>query len=795
MTEGTIAAAVEGATEQYYTPYLLAAGGSATAVGWLVTVAQLVTAFCYLKVPSFVSRIGSRKRAVAWLVILDALSFIPFIIVPFVLKDHIAPVILLIYVISVVPGVAVNPIWASWITDLVPAGLRGRYLGFRSTLGGVSSLAAFIGSGLVLHYFEEEPFVGFAIIFGFATIARLVTFYIYLKMADVPSPVREDAIKFSLPEVVKAVRFSAVGKFMVFSALFYFAMFMASPYYAVFMLEDLHFSYVQFMIVICVEQVARLLIMRFWGDYADRNGNIRVVRLVCMMIPAIPLLWIVSQNFYYLIFVQALAGVAAAGFDLCTPNFIYATAPPGSRIRYVAYFRSLNSVAMALGALLGGYLATILPPVLGYSTLALFILSACVRAVVAWRMLPPVVDIAHKRGTTSNIIYRMKGMLAPDAASNGMGWALLYVPSFKLGGFGKEPAASTRETIIRGRGGEGVTMRAVQALRNRFSGEMKPRELPETIPDTAGKAALHNPAQQKALKAGKFAKLQKETVVNASPTLDPRSVVKGLEKRSRSQREEAAQAEPPANSAKTGGVMGNDWVRKAYHQSMQAGQETQEANASSAGPFQPPVMHRPDLMAKIADRLVPDSRYEAQVPGADAVRQQHILKHMTRQAEEGNKDPGPGPSGPGGILHDPGQWKAYQGKPVSGQERRGEANGMLKPEIRREPLIGKPSSPGGPPGAGNIVDEPGAAGPRLPGLLGNSEAWQKYQARESEVRNGGNPGPGFGSKAGLLGGPSAPKPPKANPGAPGDRKPPPSGPPDGTRRGWQEMDKKQRDGR
>jgi hypothetical protein len=474
-----------------------------------------------------------------------------------------------------------------------------------------------------------------------------------------------------------------------------------------------------------------------------------------MVIPAIPLLWLFSQNFYYLVGVQVLAGLAAAGFDLCTPNFIYATAPAGSRIRYVAYFRSLNSVAMALGALLGGYLALVLPPILGYSTLALFLLSAAARAVVAWRMLPPVVDIAHKRGTTSEIIYRRKGMLTTDAASYGVGWGLLYVPTFRLGNFGKDPAPSSKDSnVVRGRGGEGMTSRAILALHSRFKGEIKPREVTQEVPYTAGKAALHNPDKQKALKAGKFAPTENGPAANAAPSMDHKSAVKGLEKRSQAKQLEARE-DPPVGGAKRGGVLGSDWMRKAFKQRTEAGQGGQDANAVSAQPFQTPVMHRPELMSKIADRLSPETRSEPQAQGMNKARQQSILKQMTRQAEEKSQEAGGAQTSPGGILHDRLAWKAYEGEPTAGQESRNTSDGMLRPELRMQAQMGKAARADSSQlnGANNMDSSQKGSGIRRQGLLGNSEAWQKYQAQGPETPKRPGTGTSPGGRAGMLGPP------------------------------------------
>lgn len=427
--EGVASAASEGATEEYYVPYALAAGASASIVGWLVALAQLALAFCYLKVPDYVRKIGSRRRSILFLVSIDVVTFLPFVILPFLVRDYLVQTIFLFYILSVVPSIVVGPIWASWITDLVPVGVRGRYLGQRLTFMGASELACFIAAGVILNWFSAQVFVGFSIIFSFAALARLASWFMYWKMSDVPIIRREEVSHFGFHDVMPALKNGNVGQFMVFAASLYFTIFLALPFFAVFMLSELKFSYLAFMIVICSEQAARLVILRFWGKYADAKGSLKVVKLVSVVIPVVPVLWLVSQNIIYLVFVQMITGLAMAGFELCAANFMYGAAPAGGRIKYIALFRSLNGIGAAVGALLGGYLAIVLIPIFGHKLLALFLLSGILRGAVVLKFLPPIIDVSLKSARKPAWgTFRPKGMLADDAISDGFGWGLLYIP-------------------------------------------------------------------------------------------------------------------------------------------------------------------------------------------------------------------------------------------------------------------------------------------------------------------------------------------------------------------------------
>jgi len=78
-------------------------------------------------------------------------------------------------------------------------------------------------------------------------------------------------------------------------------------------------------------------------------------------------------------FVQMFAGFAWSGLVLCASNFIYDAVTPPKRVRCISYFNVINGTALFLGATAGGFLASRLPAMQGYSLLSLFALSGLCR--------------------------------------------------------------------------------------------------------------------------------------------------------------------------------------------------------------------------------------------------------------------------------------------------------------------------------------------------------------------------------------------------------------------------------
>jgi MFS family permease len=140
------------------------------------------------------------------------------------------------------------------------------------------------------------------------------------------------------------------------------------------------------------------------------------------MLPLMPLLWIVSPNFWYLLLVQMLSGLSWAGFTLGATNFLYDLIARENRATYLAVHNVLASAGIFCGALLGGYLGIVLPERIAFSGVSLvslspllgvFAISALTRAVILVVLLPKIREVRKVRPISfSRVIFRVTRMNA-----------------------------------------------------------------------------------------------------------------------------------------------------------------------------------------------------------------------------------------------------------------------------------------------------------------------------------------------------------------------------------------------
>src|SRR4051812_43684165 len=97
------------------------------------------------------SRFGARRTSIVAVAISRQLQ-LPLVIVPFLLLGGGARqwVFVAITAVSAILGVIGNNAWVTWMGELVPAQLRGRYFGRRTALCTLAGTLGALGAGLII---------------------------------------------------------------------------------------------------------------------------------------------------------------------------------------------------------------------------------------------------------------------------------------------------------------------------------------------------------------------------------------------------------------------------------------------------------------------------------------------------------------------------------------------------------------------------------------------------------------------------------------------------------------------
>lgn len=402
--DGIFASCMMGLTTDYITPYALSLKASAAQVGILSAAPNLVSSLVQLKSPDIVERFRSRKRIINIFVFLQALMGIPVMFVPYIFKSHTVVFLIIFITLFASLNAFALPAWASLMSEHIPNKARGKYFGWRSKILGAVTIASAFAAGFILHHFRDNVLKGFFIIFFLATLSRFLSWHFLTRMFE-PAYKMEKEHYFSLIDFISRIKKSNFAKFVIFAAGLSFCVNLSAPFFPVFMIRDLKFSYITYTVIIVTVAISQIFTVGRWGKIADRSGNIKIVRLTSLIIATLPFWWIINQNPVYLIFVQMVGGFAWSGFNLCATNFIYDAVTPQKRVRCIAYFNVFTGLALCLGALAGGSLAAVLPEVLGYKLLCLFLISGTLRFLAIFLFSGKIKEVRSTENIASKDLF------------------------------------------------------------------------------------------------------------------------------------------------------------------------------------------------------------------------------------------------------------------------------------------------------------------------------------------------------------------------------------------------------
>lgn len=420
---------VETAGNAYQSPSLISIGAQAQDVAVSTSVTNLVLSLLLLKVLPFIHARSYTKKTILLVALAGAVGWLPLIFV-FMLHIQVTSYfILFLWVINIVPSMLVLPFRDNWMSEILPSGRMGRYLSLRSAISATFFLGAFYVMGHLLDVYNGRISAGYAIAFTAAFVASFISFIIYSAIRTPVNTTAEDGSNFGLTNFLEEAGRGHLGRFILYISLFTFSVSLASPLFAVYMLNDLHFSYLTYTQMVSAEYLTRIISLSFWGKYMDRAGSLKVLRIVSYVIPIIPILWLFSSGFVYLMVIQAFSGILWAAFDLGNQTYIFQAAPEEKRFRYILYHRSLSTFSIALGAIAGGYLLKFVPPVLGNSILGVFLVSGLLRFMVVSCMLSGLKeadDIRQRRSAVSSVTPILRVPVAGGLFYNPKLWARYY---------------------------------------------------------------------------------------------------------------------------------------------------------------------------------------------------------------------------------------------------------------------------------------------------------------------------------------------------------------------------------
>ncbi|NPV54320.1 MAG: MFS transporter [Firmicutes bacterium] len=261
-------------------------------------------------------------------------------------------------------GSAGQVCYLSWVTDLIPTEIRGRFFASRVRSATIAGSITALAVGYYLD--RHSGFSNFGLVFGVASLFGIADIACYLKVNE---PVfREPAgIIKGISGILVPFGDQDFRQLLVFWSFTSFAFGIVAPFCPVYALEELRlkYSYVYFLLQI-IPSVSSIVLLGLVGRWIDNFGSKRVINWLMKASISMPIFWVLSSrsNPFPVVAANLLGGAVGAGMDLAQMNLLMKTVPSDSHSSYFATYGVVVALANAVAFVVGGVIAEAVQPLI-----------------------------------------------------------------------------------------------------------------------------------------------------------------------------------------------------------------------------------------------------------------------------------------------------------------------------------------------------------------------------------------------------------------------------------------------
>lgn len=264
---------------------------------------------------------------------------------------------------------------------LVPRRRRGVYFAGRNRILTLIQLVTALAAGKFLDTFAGKTLLVFSGIWTLGFLVRMIGGMILGAQYEPPAVRHRPLEQGRFLEFMQELHTHGFGRFVVAYSLLNLAANFSAPFFPVYMINDLKLNYVAYTILYGVPSLTIILTMRFWGRLCDRIGYVMPMRLFSTLVMGLPLVWIITGNYWILVAVQVLAGISWGGMQMAGFNYTLDAVGSSNRLSSISYLNVITGICIFTGCSLGGLLEPFLPPINGNRIHTIFLVTVLLRIV------------------------------------------------------------------------------------------------------------------------------------------------------------------------------------------------------------------------------------------------------------------------------------------------------------------------------------------------------------------------------------------------------------------------------
>lgn len=254
--------------------------------------------------------------------------------------------------------------WLPWLTQLIPEGSRGRFLGFEQMIINVSATLTLLACGWFLGSSPEGW--RYSVIFAAAWVGGMLS-VVFLrkapsKMPFSGSPPPRRTVRDVLAALGHAWAHTPLRRTARYAALITFALSAIPGFLILFLRDELQWSEGKIVILQAVSPVGCLLTAVFWGRLSDQAGSRPIMRVTLTGLFLLTSFWIFCALGIFhprpwaVAGIYLLWGVFGVGHTIPQLRLVLDSCPPDEVTVGMSAYQVLVSITGGVAPVLWGYL-------------------------------------------------------------------------------------------------------------------------------------------------------------------------------------------------------------------------------------------------------------------------------------------------------------------------------------------------------------------------------------------------------------------------------------------------------
>jgi len=377
MWDGALCMVMIALTDTFAVPAALSLNAPAIAIGILASFPLFLGSLGQIFLPPLIDVTKGRKYYVIIAVALQSTFLILCGFSGFFGSKVRAAIFILSFIAASFFGSVLASFWMSWMSDLTPEEMRGRFFAWRNRVLAIVHLSCISVAGVLSRKFTTAtaPWLFFCLVFIIAALFRYGSALFLYRQHE------EKNIRIS----ARALPENMSNNFLVYALLIGILMGAVSfsgPFFNVWYLRDIGFNYLELSINSISIVAGMVLFLPLWGRLSDHVGPFRVMKMTGVLLSIIPLPFLFIEAPWKIWVCNFYGGVVWSGFNLANFNYLLQRAGKEHPEQHLAVATTLSSFFMFLFGLLGGYCATRVPVIFAWRLQTLFLISMCLRIII-----------------------------------------------------------------------------------------------------------------------------------------------------------------------------------------------------------------------------------------------------------------------------------------------------------------------------------------------------------------------------------------------------------------------------